>query len=771
MDIESILEKNLDENFLKIKRFINKENIDDIQIQSEDHWYPSKEKIVKKELKFKKDFIRKEKTVYYRIDDTTNVVKVVFKEIPTPSKISYIGNILNIVVPLYLRARRSERDSMTGLYNYNSFKEESVKIIKKVQSLIHQGKTALDIDTEIIRGESPKFSLDISFLHFDIDYFKRINDSLGHRIGDVVLISFTRYLKEFFSNNDFLKTLPIFPLTGRLGGEEFGVLLPFVGEKKGIEVSENCRKYIENIHFPHPDCENDDIPLIPQITISIGVATLDSSVIDSIEDHNIYMSLERLREQSDIATYVAKKLGRNRVVSFNRILYSGGIVLDVDQRTGIITIDLGSSMGVKKGDVFAVYDKEKFTGSTPIIQPGSQRKVVGYFPKISLGNIQVFMTQDQVSFCKKVAGDFYIAPGFVLELKEEGKTFIEEESSGKKFKRLSSFKNSFKEILDHKIFHIGVISVDNFSILKDTKGTQFVDNVKQKIDGILNDIDLTTFLWTYLSESERAFLIPDLPIDEVFDLSEEIKKRCKKEAKITVSIGVYSTEKEIKDSKDFSSFSRDDAINLARITAEIAKFKGGDRVVIFSTPLILERGMFYYRNREYDKAVKEFEKIASLGVKTAAFHSAYAVSLSMLGKFKEALEQDLKALEIEPENPILHRNLALDLIEMEDFQKAVLHLKNVEKSLSENLKNQILKPWMWREYGKALYNIKQYKEAVEKLTRVISIDPTDGSAFYYRGKAYLKMKKEESGRQDILKAISLGYMDIEEEIKGIIEKA
>lgn len=768
MATELKLDKNLDNFFIKIASFIKKEGVESIKIENLGVWYPGEEKVELKGIKFKNGVARKGKEVYYNLSEVP-MVKVEFKNVPSPSRISYIKEILELILPLYIKSKKSEKDSLTGFYNYAHFKDESVRVIKEVQKLIHQGKTAIDIDTEITRGESPRFSLDISFLHMDIDYFKRINDSLGHRVGDVVLVSFTRYMRDFFSSHSFLKSLPLSPVIGRLGGEEFGILIPFLGERKAYEIADSFRKFIENASLPHPQIPREDLPQIPGITISIGVATLDSSVIDSIEEDALYMTLERLREQSDIATYVAKKLGRNRVISFSKILHSGGVVLDVDQRTGIVTIDLGSSMGVKVGDVFSVYDKEKFTGETPIIQPGSQKKVVGYFPRIPLGEIKVFMTQDQVSFCKKL-GDFYIAPGFLLELKKEGDAFISEESKGKKFKKFNEFKEYFNQILNHQVFHVGVIVIDNFSILKDTKGRQFISKVKKKLEDILNSIEISTFLWTSLSESERGFVVPDIKFEKIIEESEKIKEKFKKETGITLSIGIYSTEKDIRDAKDFSNYSRSDAIELARLTAGIGRFRGGDRVVVFSTSLILEKGLFYYRNREHDKAVKEFEKISKLGVSTPAFHSAYGVSLSMLGRFKEALEQDLKALELDPENPVLHRNLALDLVELGDFQKAVLHFEKAEESLPENLKNDVIKPWMWREYGKVLYNLGRYKEAIQKLSKAISLDPTDGLAYYLRGKSYLKIKQKENARQDIMKSISLGFMDIEAEVKQFIEE-
>ncbi len=125
----------------------------------------------------------------------------------------------------------------------------------------------------------------VLFLILDIDYFKTINDTFGHPVGDSVLKSVVNALKKNLNNND---------LFARLGGEEFAILTDEFDEKNNI--AEKLRKTIENLKIKNGD---KDI----QITISIG------GVIS--ENYNY----EYLYKKADEALYEAKK-SRNKSIVF-----------------------------------------------------------------------------------------------------------------------------------------------------------------------------------------------------------------------------------------------------------------------------------------------------------------------------------------------------------------------------------------------------------------------------------------------------------------------
>lgn len=151
------------------------------------------------------------------------------------------------------------------------------------------------IENEIER--SKRNGLPLTIMEVDIDHFKKVNDEHGHNIGDEVLFSLT---------NCCLKSIRKIDSYGRIGGEEFIVLLPETNVSAAQDMAERLRSNVE--HFDHPISIGKHIG----ITISIGITTFDPlSDVAKLSTRNI---LEQLIKQADQAMYSAKANGRNRVV-------------------------------------------------------------------------------------------------------------------------------------------------------------------------------------------------------------------------------------------------------------------------------------------------------------------------------------------------------------------------------------------------------------------------------------------------------------------------
>lgn len=126
-----------------------------------------------------------------------------------------------------------------------------------------------------------------SVLMFDLDYFKAINDTHGHAIGDAVLKTVARVVRDELRVEDSF---------GRLGGEEFAILLAHADEAHAIEVAERVLRAIEMAFLP----EMPDV----RFTASFGVATCQPG----------FRTPAECLEAADAALYRAKTSGRNRVV-------------------------------------------------------------------------------------------------------------------------------------------------------------------------------------------------------------------------------------------------------------------------------------------------------------------------------------------------------------------------------------------------------------------------------------------------------------------------
>jgi len=163
--------------------------------------------------------------------------------------------------------RIASRDALTGVYNARAYLAQS-------EATIQGGAGA---------GHG------YSVLFVDLDHFKRVNDEHGHAAGDKVLQAAAKTLQMGVRHND---------IVGRIGGEEFGVLLPQTDLSQALRVAEHLRRSIEQLSI---DVGGRSL----QITASIGVAHSPDGHVD----------LQTLQQRADSAMYQAKAAGRNSVTS------------------------------------------------------------------------------------------------------------------------------------------------------------------------------------------------------------------------------------------------------------------------------------------------------------------------------------------------------------------------------------------------------------------------------------------------------------------------
>jgi len=162
----------------------------------------------------------------------------------------------------------SVRDPLTGIYNREHFDE-------RLQSEVSYAK---------------RHGTGVSLIMFDLDHFKRVNDTYGHPTGDRVLVRVTRAVAGSVRTED---------VVARYGGEEFVVVLRNIDLEGTRVLAERLRRIIERLRIPHEEGEL-------QVTASFGCAAL--SCCEEISTAAIIAA-------ADARLLAAKRAGRNRVVS------------------------------------------------------------------------------------------------------------------------------------------------------------------------------------------------------------------------------------------------------------------------------------------------------------------------------------------------------------------------------------------------------------------------------------------------------------------------
>ena len=191
----------------------------------------------------------------------------------------YIHTLLSAYNHQVHLLRNKDTDSLTGLYNRQSFDSK----LKKIHT---------NFGVENRSDDEPS---NLCFALLDIDFFKKVNDKYGHVYGDEVLLLFSNIMKKTFRDADLLF---------RYGGEEFAVLISNISLENAESVLNRFRESIEIFNFP---MEN-------KITASIGFCEFTNKV-----------PLSTIVERADKALYYSKDNGRNKTSGFETLINNNSI--------------------------------------------------------------------------------------------------------------------------------------------------------------------------------------------------------------------------------------------------------------------------------------------------------------------------------------------------------------------------------------------------------------------------------------------------------------
>jgi len=194
----------------------------------------------------------------------------------------------------------STQDGLTGVLSRHALREHGEQVLALA-----------------IRYRNP-----LSCILFDLDHFKAVNDTHGHATGDRVLVQAAKACRETLRKSDIL---------GRVGGEEFCILLPHTSRDAAVNVAEKARRRIAATTV---ESGGSAVP----VSASFGIAELDLDAAD------LEAALDDLFRRADMAMYEAKRAGRNRCAVASEHRASPGPAKSRRVfKAGLITFDTGRS--------------------------------------------------------------------------------------------------------------------------------------------------------------------------------------------------------------------------------------------------------------------------------------------------------------------------------------------------------------------------------------------------------------------------------------------
>ncbi|MHC4717141.1 MAG: diguanylate cyclase [Planctomycetota bacterium] len=179
----------------------------------------------------------------------------------------------------------------------NTQLEESLKKMQTMADTDHltglANRRAFSVMLERYYNEATRYDFDLSCAMCDLDQYKILNDTLGHQIGDRILVTTADVIRSTLRGSD---------TAARYGGDEFVLLLPHTAMEMALNVGERIRRELAAATTAHTKSRG--------VTLSIGIASLRSDKPESAD---------ALVSMADRALYVAKDRGKNCIVTFGEI--------------------------------------------------------------------------------------------------------------------------------------------------------------------------------------------------------------------------------------------------------------------------------------------------------------------------------------------------------------------------------------------------------------------------------------------------------------------
>ncbi|SEI37981.1 GGDEF domain-containing protein [Frateuria terrea] len=555
----------------------------------------------------------------------------------------------------------AHHDSLTGCKNRKSFEISAKKALERL------GANAAGRSSAI--GSSGVRS--IALVTLDIDFFKRVNDTYGHDYGDVVLSAFSWHIEDAILEltKEAKRTSVEF---FRLGGEEFNLLISGEFEDRELlDWIERVRLHVKSSAVPSesqlaklgtqlsqtpPERER-------RVTASFGVSRYSVGKSSSMDPKVI----ERLKVQADKALYAAKNSGRDCVRFYPDILKRYGRILEHEKSVGIVVVDIGSEVGVAKGQEFFVIPP-KFTGEVDyVVDDGRSRRKLGRYPKYKVARLLAFDVQPEISFCKvsEKLDNASIEIGSYLDLipvglfsglvGQHGDEGVESEGS----------KNINRRVATHSTENFCVLAVQirELDQLERHSGPGRVNDLLSSVSSIMTKALLRKAKPQYV----EGGLFGAVLLTSSSESTEHIKALRRELEVVCEGLAVFAIGYVEKGKLEEAALPLENAWEYAVLAAAAAPSMGMEAFTLDLPLQVLENQDAAGQN---EQLILDYERFKSLGISGAKYDNLAGIANFLLGKVVQADLAFKSAVDASPDENVYRLNLAYTRMQLEKFRDA-----------------------------------------------------------------------------------------------------
>lgn len=612
-------------------------------------------------------------------------------------------------------AYKVSHNPLTQLLARDAFRERLSTAIAEIDKPEASGAAAQESDVPLA----------LAVMALDIDHFKQVNDTWGHLYGDQVLKAFGRRLEQCAERIRLDGQGKPQVNLGHPSGEEFLVMIQASAARdQFVEWANDFRRAIADDVMPTESewqwlsTGGGTGSLSPpplqdrSTTASIGIALHTSTVLfDSGVD-----AVSDLLDRADTALYRAKTAGRNQVIAFDEILNNCGRVLEQDENTRVVALDIGSNVGVAIGQEFKVF-LPTFTGKAKfLLNDGRTKRTLGYYPRVESARVVVFSAQPELSFA------FIAAPTDPVPKLDAG-SHLEAIPAGSIGHLLPS-SSKYLPTTPNAGVQGGLGELQAFVKSEAKNGSPFATVVRftRETEYLrkFGSVALNLALAQLYREAQLSFHAAKAV--EVLDrgsiciagtksaykeelVAEFVDRMASELPELSVVAGVYcDADRSVSDANGKSKFDSNNAIDFARFAASDAGRPPDTRVRHFSYAVASAVLQALRESRSFEVAYADFERLRKLGVESAALLNIGGLIAGSLGLRQQALELYAAAMTKDPRSLIYKSNYGTAAYRVSEIDPALKVLNALPLSDIDQLRT--VHPYGYIGYARLLARAK-----------------------------------------------------------------